>query len=402
MKFLFEDEAFSFEALRAAGYAGSCGADLGEVLVTCRQIPDGDEEAWSTQWAATAARIESQGRASLDAGHTVSAREALLRASNYYRTADFFRREDPAHDAESRRLAGASQTTFADAATLLDHPARQIRIPYQDTTLPGYLFMPDDSGRRRPTLVFHGGFDSTVEEAYHVVGAAAMRRGYNVIAFDGPGQGSVLRDQGLTFRPDWEAVVSPVIDYALTLPEVDPDRIALAGMSQGGLMAARAASQDHRIAACILYDGVLEADPLYQGLAARAAATPGGIGALMAASTQVRWMMRNARWTFGIDTLEEFGEVLADYTVRDVAADIVCPTLVLEAEHDAFSPGQPRQVFDLLQCPKTFISFPEDQGGGEHCQEGAMLRFQQETFDWLDERLAPAPELSGISGENNG
>ena len=53
MKFLYDDESFSFEALRAAGYSDYGGADLGEVLVTCRQIPEGDEDAWSAQWAAT-------------------------------------------------------------------------------------------------------------------------------------------------------------------------------------------------------------------------------------------------------------------------------------------------------------------------------------------------------------
>jgi hypothetical protein len=45
MKFLFTDDAFSFEALRVAGYAVYGGADLGEVIVTTRQIPDGDEAA---------------------------------------------------------------------------------------------------------------------------------------------------------------------------------------------------------------------------------------------------------------------------------------------------------------------------------------------------------------------
>ncbi|MGW7695147.1 dipeptidyl aminopeptidase, partial [Streptomyces asiaticus] len=157
MKFLYDDESFSFEALRSAGYAAYGGADLGEVLVTCRQIPEGDEEAWSAQWAATAARIERIGRDALAVGHRVSAREALLRASNYYRTADFYRRENPVADAESARLAKASQQTFADAAALLDTPARALRIPYEDTTLPGYLFLADDSGTPRPTVLFHGG-----------------------------------------------------------------------------------------------------------------------------------------------------------------------------------------------------------------------------------------------------
>jgi len=100
MKFLYDDTSFSFEAVRSAGYATYGGAELGEVLMTCQRIPEADEAAWSTQWAATAARVERIGREALTAGRRISGREALLRASNYYRTADFYRREDPANDRE--------------------------------------------------------------------------------------------------------------------------------------------------------------------------------------------------------------------------------------------------------------------------------------------------------------
>jgi hypothetical protein len=56
-----------------------------------------------------------------------------------------------------------------------------------------------------------------------------------VLAFAGPGQGSALRDQKLRFRPDWDAVVTPAVDWLLARPDVDPNRIALMGMSLGGL-----------------------------------------------------------------------------------------------------------------------------------------------------------------------
>ncbi len=166
MKFLFDDESFSFEALRAAGYASRGGADLGEVLAACAGIPDGDEEAWCRECGALAHRIYEAGLAALTAGHRVSARDALLRASNYYRTAEFYRRGGPDHDAESQRLAGLSRESFAAAAELLDVPARRVSIPYEGTTLPGYLFRVDDSGTARPTVVYHGGFYSTLEEGY--------------------------------------------------------------------------------------------------------------------------------------------------------------------------------------------------------------------------------------------
>ncbi|MGW2649842.1 alpha/beta hydrolase family protein [Streptomyces sp. NPDC001393] len=387
MKFLYDDESFSFEALRAAGYAAYAGADLGEVLVTCRQIPEGDEEAWSAQWAATAARIERIGRDALAAGHRVSAREALLRASNYYRTADFYRRENPAADAESARLAKASQQTFADAAALLDTPARALRIPYEDTTLPGYLFLADDSGTPRPTVLFHGGYDSTLEEDYFALAAGALRRGYNVIAFDGPGQGSTVREQGLHFRPDWEAVVTPVVDFALTAPEVDGERLVLIGMSLDGYLAARAAAFEHRLAACVLYDGVYDFHAVIAATAGRAAALPGGMEALMAQDTMVRWVVRNGRWTFGVSGIDELVKATEEYTMAGIADQITCPTLVLEAENDQFFKGQPQRLFDELTCQKELISFREDEGAGEHCHEGAMFLFHQRTFDWLDTLL---------------
>jgi pimeloyl-ACP methyl ester carboxylesterase len=388
MKFLYDDESFSFEALRAAGYAAYSGADLGEVLVTCRQIPEGDEEAWSAQWAATAARVERVGRDALATGHRVSAREALLRASNYYRTADFYRREDPAADAESARLARASQQTFADAAALLDTPARAVRIPYEGTTLPGYLFLADDSGTPRPTVLYHGGYDSTLEENYLALAAGALRRGYNVITFDGPGQGSTIREQGLHFRPDWEAVVTPAVDFALSVPEADADRLVLVGTSLGGYLAARAAAFEHRIAACVLHDGVYDFHAVIARVAGIAASMPGGLEAMMAKNTGVRWEVRNGRWTFGVSDLDDMLKATEAFTMAGIADRITCPTLVLEAENDQFFKGQPQRLFEELTCQRELISFREDEGAGEHCHEGAISLFHQRTFDWLDTVLA--------------
>lgn len=215
VKFLFRNKTFSFELLRAAGYANYAGADLGEVLATVRSIPNGNEGAWLQSWSATADRVASIADASLRRGHAVSAREAYLRASNYYRVAEFFRRHDPKNDDTASHLSRRSAETFVAGANLLESPFETVEIPYEGTTLPGHLFLVDGSGKPRPTVVYNSGFDSTLEEAYFVVGDAALRRGYNVLAFDGPGQGAALRSQELVFRPDWEAVLTPVIDFAL-------------------------------------------------------------------------------------------------------------------------------------------------------------------------------------------
>ncbi|MGK5550740.1 hypothetical protein ACSNOI_03920 [Actinomadura kijaniata] len=145
MKFLFEDESF-FETLRTACFAPYGGADLGEVIVTAQAIPDGDEDAWYRQWRATAARVQELGERALAAGHPLSAREALLRASNYYRTAEFYLRDDPFNDDRAKEVSSLARNTFATAAAHLNTPVEAVAIPYEDTTLPGYLFLVDDSG----------------------------------------------------------------------------------------------------------------------------------------------------------------------------------------------------------------------------------------------------------------
>src|SRR5690606_37177572 len=91
----------------------------------------------------------------------------------------------------------------------------------------------------------------TKEELFFAGGHAALQRGYAVLLVDGPGQGGAFVEQGLVFRPDWENVVTPQIDWLLTRPDIDPDRIALIGRSWGGYLAPRAATGEHRIAAVI-------------------------------------------------------------------------------------------------------------------------------------------------------
>ena len=252
MKFLFDDKSFSFETLRAAGFSVDGGSDLGEIVVTAAKIGEGDEDAWHREWKSLAVRIHKLAQKSLDEHHKISAREAFLRTSNYYRVAEFYRRVDPTTDPEVRALSKLAREAFLAAAALMDGPVEDVAIPYGKHKLPAYLFLVDGSGKPRPTVIYVNGFNSTREEAYFAIAAAASRRGYNVLAFDGPGQGAALREDGLVFRPDWEAVITPVLDYAMTRSEFAKDKIALFGYSLGALLVARAAAFDKRPAALSL------------------------------------------------------------------------------------------------------------------------------------------------------
>ena len=91
---------------------------------------------------------------------------------------------------------------------------------------------------------------------YAFGGAAALERGYHALIFEGPGQGSMLFERQIPFRPDWENVITPVVDYLRSRPDVDPARIALTGWSLGGELAIRAAAFEHRLAAVVADPGI--------------------------------------------------------------------------------------------------------------------------------------------------
>jgi dienelactone hydrolase len=388
------DTAFSYETLRAAGYIPYDGGDLGEIMATAAGIEEGDWESWYAQWRALADRTYRIAESAAGRGHRESARCAYLRASNYYRTAEFFLRDDPADDPRLMETWRAGVQCFTAALTAGDLDWRPVTIPYEGIGLQGYYLSTGDDGTPRPTLLAHGGFDSTVEEMYFAAAAAALRRGWNCMIFEGPGQGAALREHGLTFRPDWEAVVTPAIDYALSLPGVDGDRIALLGMSMGGHLAPRAAACDHRVAACVAFDGVhnlaaalgagitagrIDVDPvpIVDDLLARRHRLP----------SQLRWLLSHAQWVFGAPDARTLVETVGAYDLTGTAERITCPTLVCEAQHDHFFPGQPRTLYDALTCRKELVTFTAAEGGDEHCQAGALTLFHQRAFDWLDDVL---------------
>jgi pimeloyl-ACP methyl ester carboxylesterase len=412
---LFNDQSFSFETLRALGYAPYCGSDIGEVTSTASRIPDGDLTAWYSESRALAERIHAEGDRSVAAGHPVSARESYLRASNYYRMSEFYLRVDSSNDPEVREVGQLSVDCFARAAQLMNPSPQPVRLPYEDTTLPGW-WIPADLGTAnptggapdgpRPTLLYHGGFDSTEEELYFSGGAAAARRGYHVLAFAGPGQGSALRDQKLLFRPDWAAVVTPAVDWLLERPEVDPDRIALMGMSLGGLLAPRAAASEHRLAALIAYDGLYSFADMVQLLVGPEIMELVGDG-LVTSDTKANALIKElissrantfgpalpwGVWVFGEDSPAAALRAFAPYTLEGFAPLITCPTLVLDGEND---PSDSSRLYEALRCPKTYHLFPAAEGGGEHCQEGAMSRLHQVVFDWLDTVLVAPETASG-------
>ncbi len=396
MKVAFKDQSFAFEFVRNLGFMYYGGSDLGEMMAAAGRITEGDFESWFTEWDKVGQRTLSRADASLASGHRESARTSYLRASTYFRTAEFYLHGNPA-DPRILSESRASQKAYAEAAKLTGPTWEPVEIPYEGTTLPGYFYKVDDSGTPRPTLIFHGGLDSSLEELFYFGAAGATRRGYNCLTFDGPGQGAPMREQKLPFRYDWEAVVSPAVDYVLSRPDVDGDNLALMGMSFGGYLAARAAAFEHRVRAAVFFDGLYDFHESTRGLlpkealAALDAGDPAKCEEIiqigMQKSTGMRWSVSQGLWSFGASSIADFITKTKPYTMAGVAEQIQCPCLVMEAEGDMFLPGQPQKIYDALKAPKQLVKFTSEDGAENHCQSGALAYKDEVVFNWLDETL---------------
>lgn len=391
-------DAFGSRPLSTILYGG---ADLGEITSTIERVGDGSADRWHQEWVATASRLMEVGDTAAQRGHRVSAREAYLRASSYFSTAWFPLFGQPV-DSRVPETSAHQAEAFERAAALMEPPVEVLEIPFEGRTLPAYFLKVDDTGMRRPTMVHTNGYDGNIQEMYFAHAPAALRRGYNVLLFDGPGQGRNLVRDGIPIRPDWESVVTPVIDYVLDRPDVDPERVVLAGWSFGGFLAARAAAFEPRIAALVADPGQGDQRDLLAGALplsdADKARFPDVDPSLLdpmqewlegpQGDPMARWrLLRRGPWVHGKDTFFDYLVDLCRFEVSTVAADIRCPTLLTMAEGDPSGAGAPRLLDAIGAERKTLVRFSASEGADGHCEGSARLLYHQRTFDWLDETL---------------
>jgi 2,6-dihydroxypseudooxynicotine hydrolase len=203
-----------------------------------------DYEQWCPQWCRAAERHVERGDVALAAGHRITAGDAYLRATLFYHWASFmFSHDQPQYLAALTAMG----RTFGQAAPLLDPPAQLLAVPFESMTLNGYLRVPAGAGRPPVVLLLPGG-DSTKEELYNL-GDHIVARGLACAAFDGPGQGMVSTVAKL--RPDYEVAVAAMIDSLQQRDDVDAARLAVGGISYGGLFGIRTAASDDRVRAVV-------------------------------------------------------------------------------------------------------------------------------------------------------
>ncbi len=398
----FKDDGFQFAVEVTLGAIRHGAADAGDVLGTIARIPDGKPEAWVAEWTATADRLADEARDAEAAGHRSSAAGRWLRAANYYARATDCADTTEVFTGlwEHHREAW---DRFADLTTGLgDVAIERIAVPYEDTTLPGYVFTTPGAGPRR-TLVFVNGSDGSVVSAWTDCAADALARGWTVVTVDGPGQNAALVRQGIPFRPDWEAVLTPVIDHVIARDDVDGDRIAVLGLSQGGFWVPRAVAHEHRVVAAVVDPGVVDVSTAALGNLPGFLRKTLDAGEKQKFDQEMAWGLRFSRgnlattlaWRmrpYGVDSYYDFFTVAQQYrlTPEDLAA-IRCPVLVTDPEHEQFWPGQSAELARALTCPVTLLPFTAAEGADRHCEPLAPALRAERIFDWLDDTVPDDP-----------
>src|SRR6202165_580344 len=321
----FNDQTYHFQTLRALNDIPYGGADTSEILETIKHIKAGDADIWYNAWERTGDRVSELACRTKD---PISRVRAHLRAHNYYRTAEFLLAP---HDPRRAISWKKNVETFYMGLDTLGVRYERISAPYGAHHLNALYFPGPQGSEKRPLIAICGGFDSTLEELYFVLVAAGLERGYSVLAYEGPGQGSIIRDQGIPFTHEWEKPTAVVLDeYPRTHPL--PAKIALVGMSMGGYLAPRAAAFDERIDGVVAFDVCFDVGAIASRLVPPIAfwLDRHGLGSLLSAIVRIKsalspgleWSLQNGKWVMGTRSPLRTIEALRAYTLQDVAQRI--------------------------------------------------------------------------------
>jgi pimeloyl-ACP methyl ester carboxylesterase len=274
--------------------------------------------------------------------------------------------------------------------------------------MPAYLL--PATGTSAGTVVLHGGFDSLIEE-FVAIWQRIADAGYDVVAFDGPGQGGARRLGGLVTEHDWEQPVGAVCDH------FGIESAALVGISMGGYWAVRAAGREPRI------DRVVAWPAVYDWMYRVPWPLRGATRAMLRRRRFMRWSVRlRARLvpTLGLVVDQALYAVDSDDPIAVVdwfrgmnadhlgSARVTQDVLLMCGEHDSFQPPQltRAQAGALTNARSVTVrTFTAAEHADQHCQMGNLGLACDVVAAWLrDPGAVPAAglEIPESSGQDSG
>ncbi len=331
-----------------------------DIRGVARRVKFFNLESWHAEWMPVAQKNEQLAAGFEREERKVTAHEFYLRAADFYRRAVVYM-----PDSDPRMLPAFKklEETFNKAWSLVPPPFERAQIPYEGHVLDA-LFYParGKAGSRFPVVYNYGGADGILLRGEDGGAGQYVRRGMSFIDVDGPGHGGSLRYKKVYAPPDSERVAKAVIDYLVTRPDVDPDRIGLHGSSMGGYSGPRCATVEKRIKAVAVWSGAYNlVDDIFDYYPP---------------------IQDRLRWLMGAKDLKEAREKIKEFTLVGRAAKIECPLLVGYSRDDRVM--DPRGALNLYEnaVNSSDRSMVAGVGHGEK-------RFDRRTYiaDWFMKQL---------------
>ena len=375
IEFFEPQEIMGAQTLRLAAESQNGGGDIFEIAATVKRIEPGDTEGWEREWRMLAERVEARAQAELAAGHTQAAMRHFFHANNYYRQSDLMIRGP---DPRKRERFVKASGLFQEAAKLHTPPIERIEVRCGGETYDGYFCHPigpasnnttsgNTASGKWPVCFLIGGADAYAEEIFFS-GRQALERGMALFLVDTPGRGSSLYVKEIWARPDYEVPVMASIDYLVGREDVDPERIGVIGISMAGYYAPRAAAFDKRIKALVAWCGT------YDLIEDALDFNPRNLHTLS--------------WIVGAKGEADLREKLKDFTLKDVAGQITCPTLISHGKNDALMSAEGAvKLYDAIASEDKELRIWDTPPGAGHCQFDAWTQAIPHMLDWLADRI---------------
>ncbi len=207
------------------------GLDPGDIREAFNSIHTRDKDEWAAAFMAVADRYMNEAKA-LEKTDPAKANADYIRAWRLY---SFGRWPVPASPGKQRSYEKAIEA-FRDHAKFWDPPMEIVRIPFEGKEIIGYLRLPKNANGPVPLVLAVNGLDSRKEDLAESF-SAILPFGIGYLAVDGPGTGQ----NPIKVSENAERVLSRVLDYIATRPEIDKNRVAMHGVSWGAYWATKMA-----------------------------------------------------------------------------------------------------------------------------------------------------------------
>ncbi len=211
------------------------GLDPGDVKEAFTSIHTRDKDEWAAGFMRVADRYMNEAK-SLEKTDPAKANADYIRAWRLY---SFGRWPIPASPGKQRSYEKAI-AAFLAHARFWDPPLEIVRIPFEGKEIIGYLRLPKNANGPVPLVLAVNGLDSRKEDLAESF-SAILPFGVGYLAVDGPGTGQ----NPIKVSENAERMLSRVLDYIATRPEIDKNRVAIHGVSWGAYWATKMAIGEH-------------------------------------------------------------------------------------------------------------------------------------------------------------